>query len=130
MLSKGLAQYVGPELREKIDNPIEFGEFSGGPGKGYKATILIDVCKAILDAERYGKLASNQKKLAIQAAIIINASAKFGIDNLIDRLTGFNDTREKYIEAFKIYIRDEALEYQKQFSREFYEICYQVYGLD
>ena len=130
MNSKSLSKYIGPVLREKIDHPIEFGAFSGGPGKGYKATILIDVCKAITAANQAGELAPNQKNLAIQASIIINASAKFGIDNLIDRLTGFDDTLENYIEAFKIYIRDEASEYQKQFSRDFYEVCYQVYGLE
>ncbi len=133
MNSKALSEFIEPELRKRIDNPIEFKTSSIGPGqigKGYKATILVDVCKAILSADQAGALAPNQKRLAIQAAIIINASAKFGIDNLIDRLTGFNDTRERYIEAFKIYVREEALEYQKQFNREFYEVCYKIYELD
>lgn len=130
MSSKSLSKYINPELRGKIDNPIEFGSFSGGPGKGYKATILIDVCKAISAADQAGELAPNQKNLAVQAAIIVNASAKFGIDNLIDKLTGFDDTRENYIEAFKVYVREEAAEYQKQFPKDFYEACYQVYGLE
>lgn len=125
-------------MRAEIEQPIDFIASTPGPtkgyistpGKGYKATLLIDVCKAILSANNAGSLSSNQRNLAIQANIIINASAKFGIDNLIDRLTGFNDTREKYIEAFKVYVRDEALEYQKQFNREFYEVCYKIYGLE
>jgi len=138
MNSKALSGHIGPELRDKIEQPIDFIALKTGPakgyistpGKGYKATLLIDVCKAILAADQAGSLAQNQKGLTTQAAIIINASAKFGIDNLIDRLTGFNDTREHYIQAFKIYVRDEAAEYQKQFNREFYEVCYKIYGLE
>jgi hypothetical protein len=130
MSSKSLSRYIDSELRLKIDNPIEFGLFPGGIGKGYKATILIDVCKAISAADQAGDLAPSQKNLAVQAAIIVNASAKFGIDNLIDRLTGFDDKRENYIEAFKVYVREEAAEYQKQFPRDFYDVCYQVYGLE
>lgn len=130
MSSKSLSKHIGPELRYEISNPVEFAGFPSGLGKGYKATILIDVCKAILAAEQAGDLTANQGGLAIQSKIIINASAKFGIDNLIDRLTGFDHGRENYIEAFKVYIRDEAAEYQKQFPREFYEVCYKVYGLE
>lgn len=39
---KILSEYIGPELRNKLDNPIEFKGFVAGPAHGFKATVLID----------------------------------------------------------------------------------------
>lgn len=52
-----MANYVGPELREKLDKPLVFQAFTGGPNpppskvNGYDVTILIDLCKAVIAAE-------------------------------------------------------------------------------
>jgi hypothetical protein len=79
---------VGADLREKIGEPLLFQWESGGAApliliNGFDATILIDVCKAILQADAEGRLARNQQVVARNARIILNASAKAGIKGLV-----------------------------------------------
>jgi hypothetical protein len=57
---------------------------------GYDVTILIDLCKAIINAESDGKLSPNQTNLAKQAHIILGASAKAGIKGLVYALSGYD----------------------------------------
>src|ERR1019366_5790919 len=61
--SKTMDEYIGRDLREKIENPVIFqppGAAAASPvtsrANGYDASILIDICKAILDAKAGGKL--------------------------------------------------------------------------
>ncbi|GGD63573.1 P63C domain-containing protein [Caballeronia grimmiae] len=132
---KVMASYLGAELREKIENPLKFQWGSGGAEvpptlvNGYDVTLLIDVCKAILDADSAGDLAPNQAILAKQARIILNASAKSGIQGLVYALSGYDATREEVITAFKLYVQEEAKEYEKEFPPQLYEEWYKLYQL-
>ena len=73
-----MAPYVGSELREKLENPLIFRwdpPVSNLPVPvvyGYDVTILIDICKAIIQADDDGKLLDRQKGIAKQARIIPN----------------------------------------------------------
>lgn len=67
--------------------------------------------------------------MAQQATIIINASAKSGIQNLVWRVAGYDATRQDVIEAFKFYVREEAREYEKEFPDQLYEEWYRLYKL-
>src|SRR6266700_2422285 len=96
---------------------------------GYDVTILIDICKAILKAEAEGKLLARQKKIAAQAHIIVNASAKAGIKGLVYALAGFDATKEDVIAAFKLFVREEARDYEKEFPDQLYEEWYRLYQL-
>ena len=78
---KTISQYVGRELREKLENPLVFqgaaaGATAPAPSKifGYDVTILIDLCKAIVTAESDGKLLRSQAGIARQAHVILGAS--------------------------------------------------------
>ncbi len=78
---KAIAAFVGPELREKVENPLIFQARVGGPETltqvhGYDVTILIDLCKAVIKAEADGKLLPSQAHIARQAHINLNASGK------------------------------------------------------
>lgn len=132
---KNIAPFAGRELTEKFENPLIFlGQPAGAnipPQKihGYDVTILIDLCKAILAAEAAGKLTANQKKIAQQARIIVNASAKAGIKGLVYALAGYDSTREEVIAAFKLYVAEEAREYEKEFPDQLYEEWYRLYQL-
>jgi hypothetical protein len=131
--SKAMANYVGPELREKLDNPLIFQAFTGGPNpppskvNGYDVTLLIDVCKAVVAAAGEGKLI--RPEIVKQANVILSASAKSGIKNLVWALAGYDPTREEVIEAFKYYVREEAREYEKEFPDQLYEEWYRLYEL-
>jgi hypothetical protein len=135
LASKAMTEVVGADLREKIDNPIKFQWGTGGADQppavihGYEASVLIDVCKAIAHAHGKGLLAKNQELVAAQASIIMGASAKGGIQNLVYALAGYQQTVEEVIRAFKVYVQEEAREYEKEFPPDLYREWYRLYQL-
>jgi hypothetical protein len=132
---KSIAPHVGAQLRQKIENPLVFQAGSGGAQQppsdvnGYDVTLLVDVCKAILEADTAGDLSPNQAHLARQARVILNASAKAGIKGLVYALAGYDATREEIIRSFKLFVREEAREYEKEFPDQLYEEWYRLYEL-
>ena len=57
---RGLGSVISPDLWETIANPIEFQPLNGDPAHGYRAETFIDVCNAIIDANKLGLLARSQ----------------------------------------------------------------------
>lgn len=91
-----MAGFIGAQLDEKIAQPLRFQWGTGGAliaVHGFDATLLIDVCKAIVAAEAAGKLNRQQKHVAEQAHIILGASAKAGIQGLVYALAGYDVTK-------------------------------------
>lgn len=134
IFNKTMSEYVWPELREKIENPVIFQIVTAdqtGVKKtrayGYEASVLIDICKAILKAQ-IDKRRINPAVVA-QASIIVSASAKAGIQELVYALAGYDRTKEDVIAAYKMYVAEEAREYEKEFSPELYHHWYRLYGL-
>jgi hypothetical protein len=132
---KTIAEYIGRELSEKLENPLVFQAPTLGANQpptktyGYDITILIDLCKAVLRAEADGRLLKRQAHIARQAHVIINASAKAGIQGLVYKLAGYDATREEVVSAFKMFIREEAREYEKEFPDQLYRQWYRLYEL-
>lgn len=131
-----IAPFVGPELREKIENPLVFQWAGPAPDAqpsmkvhGYDVTILIDICKAILEADAKGHLLARQQHIVKQARIIQSASAKAGIKGLVYALAGYDATRAEVIAAFKFYVREEAREYEREFPDALYGEWYRLYQL-
>lgn len=130
--AKNISSYIGPELREKLNNPLIFrgpSPVQSGPIYGFDVTLLIDVCKAILSAETDGKLHASQEDVAKQAHLIQSASAKAGIQGLVYALSGYDVTKEQVIAAFKFFVREEARDYEKEFPPQLYEEWYRLYQL-
>lgn len=133
--SEAMAGTLGADLLEKLQNPLKFQWAHGGAPVppvevfGYDATILVDLCKAIIKADSDSKLKANQKSLATQAAIIISASAKSGIKGLVYALAGYNPTSDEVIQAFKLYVQEEAKKYEQEFPNELYQQWYRLYDL-
>jgi hypothetical protein len=133
--SQQMDGYIGRELREKIENPLVFqwsGTAAANPmlANGYDATILIDICNAILAAKADGKLSEPRyARMLEQARIITSASAKNGIRQLVYALAGYNPTADEVIAAFKLYVREEAREYEKEFPDQLYAEWYRLYQL-
>ena len=128
---KGIGSAIDEELWEKINNPIVFKPITGDPGHGYEATVFIEICDAIWQAGRDGKLAKNQQHLSAQAEIIIRSSAKLGIIALIDEATGYirDKRREEYKELFKEFIADEMRGWEKEFPDQWFDIWYRLYKI-
>jgi hypothetical protein len=132
MNRKGLGSAIEEKLRADIDNPLVFKTLTSDLGHGYDCTILIDICDAIIEANKRGELAAGQDTLALQAEIIIRASAKLGITALIDDATGFiaDKRREQYKELFREFVREEIKLYDEpQFPDQLFNVIYKIYGL-
>ena len=112
--SKAMSKVAGIELSGKLQKPLKFQWGTGGAEQppsiihGFAATLLIDLCKAIIEAEAQGTLPGRYANVAKQSHIVIGASAKSGITGLVYALAGYNPTAEEVISAFKLYVREEG----------------------
>jgi hypothetical protein len=135
LASRSMANAVDAELRKKFENPLKFHWGTGGAEQppavihGFDVTLLIDLCKVIVDLEAEGKLTSGQAKIVRQAHIIMAASAKAGIKGLVYALAGYNPTIEEVIAAFKLYIQEEAKKYEPEFPNELYMQWHRLYAI-
>lgn len=130
MQRKGLGSELGQELLEKIENPINFKPMTKDLGHGYEASVLVDICKAIIRASEAGKLVATQEGLAAQARIIVQALAKVGVVALIDEATGYQVERSPTALRILVqqYIEAEKREWEKQFPDEYYNELNRLYG--
>ncbi len=131
---KAISAYVGPELRRKLEKPVIFQAKVGGPETltqvhGYDVTILIDLCKIVVQAEADKNLLAHQASAGRQAHIILNASAKAGIKGLVYALAGYNPSTDEVIQAFKLYVQEEAKKYEKEFPPELYSAWQRLYAI-
>ena len=132
---RAFAKTAVAELLEKIEKPLKFQWGTGGAEQppsvvhGFDVTLLIDICKVISKAASDGVLLERHQNIAKQANVIVNACAKSGIQNLVYKLAGYDATKEEVITAFKLFIREEAREYEKEFPDPLYKEWYRLYGI-
>lgn len=130
LLSKSL---INNELAVVMKTPIKFRAPHGGrPASGYPATILADLCEAILAARAAGKLDSRQSNLAKQCEILVRGFARVGIIALVDEATGFQLDRKRGALAhiLEAFIAKELQPYVSTFSVEYYQELFRLRGLD
>ena len=90
---KTLSPFVSKELEAVTKEPLIFRTDKGATAYGYDATVLADICEAILEARKQGALSKQQKHIADKAEILIRAFARVGIVALVDEATGFQRDR-------------------------------------
>lgn len=134
IFNKTMSEYVGQDLAKKIRNPVIFQIVSVGKSgssstkaHGYDATVLIDVCQAVLAAKADGKPVN--PAVVAQAGIIMGASAKAGIQGLVYALAGYRPEIEEVIQAFKVYVQEEAKKYEAEFPNELYMQWHRLYEI-
>jgi hypothetical protein len=127
--TKSINPHVSPNLREMITNPIAF-KAQGQLAYGYEATILPELCDAVLAARAAGDLNYQQDHIAKQCEILVRAFAKTGIVALVHEATGYQEVREREAlqEILKRYLSDELLAYAKTFPMEFYKQVFRLKG--
>lgn len=126
MTSKSIKPYVSKELRYGLENPILFKSTAGGNAYGYPATILVDICNAVIDAKIDGALHPRQVKIVEACELLIRSIAKVGIIALVDEATGYQHIREERALAtiLEKFIAKELQPWTKTFPIDFYlEIC-------
>ena len=121
-------------LIEKFDNPIKFvieeGKDNISAADGYEATLLIDMCSAILESNREGDF--HDDVIVKSANIIIRAVAKVGIIALIDEATGYDKAKERAKDELQKFlsrmIAKESAEWVKTFPDTFFEDIYKMHN--
>lgn len=118
----------GLENRIPFVNPKSKGSVS--ITYGYEATLLIDICDAIIEAKNSGDLKPKQLIYARNAEIIMRSVAKVGIVALVDEATGYQDIRprdalQRYLDAFLL---KEYAKWAKRFPDEFFESIFKMKG--
>jgi len=63
---KTLSPYVSSELKGVTEGPLLFRTDKGAQAYGYDATVLADICEAILSARTDGVLSKQQKHIALR----------------------------------------------------------------
>lgn len=122
------AVFAGIQGRVQFIRPTASGSIS--TTYGYEATVLIDLCDAIIEAKNAGDLKPNQMVYARNAEMIIRAVAKVGIIALIDEATGYQEIRprdalQRYLDTFLL---QEYAKWAKRFPDEFFENIFKMKG--
>jgi hypothetical protein len=138
---QGIARIAGHRMLEGIENsnlPVAIEtpiKFAGGspkvnvPSDGFEATVLQELCEAILKARDGGLLKTDQEiRYGQFADMLIRSFARVGIIALVDEATGYQEIRPK--DALQSYlemlIRKELAAWAKKFPDEFYENIYKL----
>lgn len=133
---RAIKPFLANDLAVTISNPILFVGASprgNAPSSGFEATVLQEICEALLKARDAGELKTDQEKRYAQFAdTLIRSFARVGIIALVDEVTGYqreraSDALSKILEAF---IAKELQPWIKTFPDEFYEEMFRLRGLD
>lgn len=124
--------FITSDVADALEHPIRFVR-PGRGGKlavGYEATILADICDAMFDARKAGRLSPKEMLIADQCEMLTRAFAKVGIIALVDEATGYQGVRErKALQAIlDKYLRKEFAAWAKRFPDEFYKEMFRLKG--
>lgn len=128
--TKALSEFVSKDLLGVITHPIKFKAPNGSTAYGYEATVLVDICDAVLEARSKGKLNYQQEHVAKACEALVRSFAKVGIIALIDETTGYQQVRDrKALQAFlDKFLQKEARKWIKTFPDEFFESIFKMKG--
>ncbi|MGH6819678.1 MAG: P63C domain-containing protein, partial [Methylocella sp.] len=122
------------DLAARIRNPIRFLPVSGGRSAyGYEATILADICDAVLAARKQGNvLLPSQNHIADRCEILIRGFARIGIIALIDEATGFqrDRTKDALARILESFIAKELQPWLRTFPSAFYQEMFRLRDLE
>jgi hypothetical protein len=121
-----LKPFLKNHLITVTETPIKFTAPNGKIAYGYEATVLADICEAVLAAREAGVLQAQQLHIAQQCEILVRGFARVGIIALVDEATGYEDDRPrlalaKILEAF---VAKEFSKWVKTFPLAYFtELC-------
>jgi hypothetical protein len=127
-----LKPFVSNELVDRTAEPIRFKTTTGSLAYGYEATVLADICEAVLAARASGVLQKQQEHIARQAEILVRGFARIGIIALIDEATGYQRDRAKdaLAKLLEAWVAKELQGWVQTFPPEFYENMFRLRGLE
>jgi|SRR3990167_878961 len=131
--SASIKQSAKTDLVYALNNPIKFLPPHGGRSAyGYPATLLADICEAVLAARTSGALTPGQLATANQCEVLVRGFARVGIIALVDEATGYQKDRAKdaLAKILEAWVAKELQPYVKTFPSDFYENMFRLRGLD
>ena len=128
-----LKPYINDRLAMVLSRPVKFIR-PGRGGKtaiGYEATILADICDAVLAARKEDKLVGKQLIIAEQCEILVRGFARVGIIALVDEATGYDKDKvtQDYAKILEAFVAKELQPYVKTFQYDYYEQMFRLRGL-
>ncbi len=126
--SKSIKPFISNDLLDGLTKPILFNPGYGKAAYGFQATILADICDAILAARNAGALDRQQELLAGRCENLMRGFARVGIIALVDEATGYQRIREERALAtiLEKFIAKELQPWTKTFPYEFYEQIFRL----
>ena len=128
-----LRPFLSQELVSAMEHPLQFTGL-GAPHitSGYEATVLQQLCDAMISADQAGVLTTEQeRRYASQCLILLRAFARVGIVALVDEATGFQDDRAKNAlsRILQEFIARELQPWVHTFPEDFYKELFRLRGL-
>lgn len=128
-----LKPYINDDLAMALSKPVRFIR-PGRGGKtavGFEATILADICDAVLAARKNGSLVGKQLKIAEQCEILVRGFARVGIIALVDEATGYEKDRAKdeLAKILEAFVAKELQPWVKTFPNDYFEQMFRLRGL-
>ncbi len=129
---KWLKPFIDSDLELALKTPIFFQPPTGHMGYGYPAEVLVDVCDAILEADKMGATGQPQANIVQNAFSLIRGFAKVGIIALVDEATGYQEMRAKnaLADILESFLSDYRQKWTKTFPDDFYKQIYRLRGWD
>ena len=120
--------FVSKEVLMRAQNPIKFKLPNGVVAYGYEATLLPEICNAVLEAREERKLIEKQLPLAKRCEILVRGFAATGIIALVDEATGYQEVRDREAlqKILDKYITDKWAQWTKTFPDEFYKQLFRL----
>jgi len=125
---KAISPFINSKLQDVINRPSRFKTARGNVAYCYEATLLADICDAVLEAKKHNKLQKQQMHIADQCEILIRGFARIGIMALVDEATGYDVIRDRLAlqEILNKYITDEWAKWTKTFPDEYYRELFKL----
>ena len=127
---KWLNPYINNKLSSVLKSPILFRIPTGATAYGYPATLLVDLCNAIIEAKEKGKTSERQQPIVDRALMLIRGLATVGIIALVDEATGYQEIRSKRALAtiLEKFIAKDLQPWTRTFPYEFYQQIFRLKG--
>jgi hypothetical protein len=126
-----LSKFVNERLLAVTKDPIKFRAPNGAIGYGYEATILADICDAVLAARKDGFLQKQQMHIADRCELLVRGFARVGIIALVDEATGYQEirARDALARVLEAFIAKELQPWVKTFPDDYYKHLFRLRGL-
>ena len=129
-----LNPFISSELARDFANPLRFirpGR-GGTPARGYEATTLTKICRAILAARRENVMKNNVlfQQIAHQSELIVSAFSDAGIVAYVYEVTGYEKIKDPNVIRSIVdgYLAKEIRKWTKEYPDELFIQMDKIYG--